>query len=150
MARTHSLRMRTIAAAFAALLCLATDRQGGRGADWPQWGGPTRDFHAAGVEWTPWTAGGPDYLWQRPLGECSSAIASVGDTLYTMYRRGEDEVIGLDARTGAPRWSHPHPHRFGENIPTPIWSNGLLFVTSYADGGSCVLELRRRNEQTVV
>jgi outer membrane protein assembly factor BamB len=292
--------MRIIIAVMAVLPVLwpaAGTQDRPRGVDWPQWGGPTRDFHAAGVEWTPWPASGPTYLWQRPLGEGYSAIASVGDTLYTMYRRGEEEVvvaidaatgttrwehaypatwlsgmdaqqgpgphatplvhrdrvyavgatgvlhaldartgrvvwrlrliedlngtkvmrgysssplayhdwiivqiggdghavlaldpadgrvvwrggsfvnvnsspivarvagedhivalgsgevIGLDARTGAPRWSHPHPHRFRENIPTPIWSNGLLFITSYADGGSRVLELRRRNEQTVV
>src|SRR5687767_8351328 len=110
MARMHSLRMRTIAAAFAALLCIATDGQGARGADWPQWGGPTRDFHAAGVEWTPWTASGPAYLWERPLGEGYSGIASVGDTLYTMYRRGEEEVVvAIDAATGVTRWEHAYP-----------------------------------------
>jgi outer membrane protein assembly factor BamB len=267
-----------------------------RGVDWPQWGGPTRDFQAAEVEWAPWPKSGPTRLWERPLGEGYSAIASAGDTLYTMYRRAEDEVVvaidattgatrwehlypatwligmdpqqgpgphatplvhqdrvfaagatgvlhaldartgrvlwrhrlvedlggtkvmrgysssplvynnwiivqiggghallaldpadgrivwrggsfinvnsspivarvdgedqivafgsaqvvGVDARSGAARWTHPHPHRFHENIPTPIWSSGLLFITSYADGGSRVLELQRRNDQTTV
>ena len=284
-------------AVLAALWPASSTQDRPSGVDWPQWGGPTRDFQATGVAWTAWPASGPTPLWQRPLGEGYSAIASVGDTLYTMYRRAEEEVIialdaatgatrwehvyaatwlsgmdaqqgpgphaaplvyrdrvyaagatgvlhaldartgrvvwrlrliedldgtkvmrgysssplvyndwiivqiggdghavlaldpadgrvvwrggsfvnrnsspivarvdgedqivalgsseviGLEARTGAARWMHPHPHRFRENIPTPIWANGLLFITSYADGGSRVLALRRQKDQTAV
>lgn len=63
---------------------------------------------------------------------------------------GAAEVVGLDARSGETRWTHPHPHRFRENIPTPVWSDGQLFVTSYADGGSRVLTLDRADGGTQV
>lgn len=63
---------------------------------------------------------------------------------------GAAEVVGLEARTGETRWTHPHPHRFGENIPTPVWSDGQLFVTSYADGGSRVLAVDREAGRTRV
>jgi outer membrane protein assembly factor BamB len=59
---------------------------------------------------------------------------------------GSGEVTGLDAATGTVQWTHPHPHRFGENIPMPLWSHGQLFVTSYADGGSRVLEFARDDD----
>jgi outer membrane protein assembly factor BamB len=280
------------------LVSIAAIPQGTAGLDWPQWGGPTRDFTlpaAAGPR--EWPADGPRVLWRRPLGEGYSSIALSGDTLVTMYRHGDDEivaaldastgetrwerryaapalekmnfqqgpgphatplvhggrvfaagvtgrlhaldartgavlwshrliedlggsvvdrgyassplaygewivvqhggrehavtaldardgrivwrggsftnvssspilidvggeaqivalgsaeVVGLDARTGATRWRQPHPHRFGENIPTPVWTAGDLFVTSYADGGSRVLRLERDGESTRV
>jgi outer membrane protein assembly factor BamB len=80
-------------------------------------------------------------------GNASPILVSIG---------GEDQVVavggtvvvGLDAATGETRWTHPHPHRFSDNIPTPLWSDGLLFVTSYADGGSRVLELTRDGTRT--
>jgi outer membrane protein assembly factor BamB len=80
----------------------------------------------------------------------SSPILADVDGEMQVIALGAAEVVGLDARTGAARWRHPHPHRFRENIPTPIWSDGLLFVTSYADGGSRMLALDREDGLTRV
>ena len=74
---------------------------------WPQFAGPARDFHAPPVKLAAWDDAGPRTIWTRPLGEGFSGIAVRGDTLYTMYRRGAEEVvIALAAATGHTRWEH--------------------------------------------
>ena len=78
--------------------------------EWTQWGGPTRDFRIATPPAlsTSWPASGPPRLWQRPLGEGFSGIVTSGASLYTMYRRGQqDVVIALDAATGKTLWEVP-------------------------------------------
>ena len=83
-------------------------------SDWPQWGGPRRDFKsdAKGLA-TLWPASGLPQLWSRALGEGHSAIGVEGRQLYTMYRKAEKEVvIALDARTGRTLWEYSYvmPH----------------------------------------
>jgi hypothetical protein len=72
-----------------ALLVAAIAATPSSSANWPVWGGPNRDFHAAlsAPLADSWPAGGPKKLWERELGEGYSAIAVHGGTLYTMYRR---------------------------------------------------------------
>ena len=90
-------------------------------SEWPQWGGPQRNFmsRATGLA-DSWPAGGPKVLWSRPLGLGHSAIVTNGSLLYTLYRPGkqvsrtgpwaaEEVVAALDARTGATRWEHRYP-----------------------------------------
>jgi outer membrane protein assembly factor BamB len=56
------------------------------------------------------------------------------------------EVSGLDPRTGALEWTHPHAADQGVNVATPVWGAGnLLFVSSAYNGGSRVLRLARRD-----
>ncbi|MHC4695938.1 MAG: outer membrane protein assembly factor BamB family protein [Planctomycetota bacterium] len=83
---------------------------------WPQWGGATRDFKlAAGALADEWPAEGPKRLWSRPLGEGYSSIVVDSERLYTMYRRGDDEVVvAMRADNGETVWEHryrakPHP-----------------------------------------
>src|SRR5262245_5796435 len=88
-----------------ALACLPAFAQ-----DWPQWGGPGRDFKstATGLR-TRWPAGGPPRLWNRSLGEGHAASVAEGARLYTMYRKGDQEVvIALDARTGKTIWEYSY------------------------------------------
>src|SRR5215467_1189181 len=69
--------------------------------DWTQWGGPNRNFKspATGLAAT-WPEAGPRRLWARELGEGFSGIAIEGGRLFTMYRRGlQDVVIAMDAAT---------------------------------------------------
>ena len=82
--------------------------------NWPQWGGPRRDFTATstGLADT-WPAAGPRRLWSRPLGEGHSAISVDEGRLYTIYRplrprdHAQEEVIAaLDANTGTTLWEH--------------------------------------------
>ncbi len=74
---------------------------------WTQWGGPARDFTVAAPELAPeWPEAGPKQLWQRELGDDGySGIVAAGGRLYTMARRGDDEVImAIEAATGKSVW----------------------------------------------
>jgi outer membrane protein assembly factor BamB len=78
--------------------------------DWPQWGGPWRDFQVEGRLAATWPAGGPRVVWRRLLGDGYSGVAAVGGRLYTLLRAGADEVaIAIDAATGETLWSHRYP-----------------------------------------
>ncbi|MFH1418595.1 MAG: hypothetical protein ABII12_09970, partial [Planctomycetota bacterium] len=61
---------------------------------WPQWGGPNRDFAAdAPTLATTWPEGGPKPLWKRTLGDGYSSVIVADNRLHTMYRAGEEEVV---------------------------------------------------------
>jgi outer membrane protein assembly factor BamB len=79
-------------------------------SDWSQWGGPRRDFttNSKGLA-ASWPATGPKQLWTRPLGAGHSAILASGNTLYTMYSTGDQEiVIALAADTGKTIWEYKY------------------------------------------
>lgn len=90
---------------------------------WPQWGGPTRNFHAESTGLaTTWPAGGPKKLWSRALGEGYSSIVSDGYALYTMYRVDDDEiVVSLDEATGKTRWEHRYDAPLLEHMNYGTW-----------------------------
>ncbi len=105
---------------------------------WPQWGGPQRNFmvEAKGLAET-WPTGGPKRLWSRELGEGHSSIIMEADRLYTMYSKGEQEVvIALDSATGKTVWekSYAAPTTslklFTERGPhaTPLIAGNLLIT----------------------
>ncbi len=73
---------------------------------WPQWGGQNRDFQAHAVDLSAdWGEDGPPVLWRRALGDGNSAISVKGRRLYTMYRRGDAEVVvAMDRKTGETLW----------------------------------------------
>ncbi len=108
-------------------------------ADWPQWGGPGRDFKVEdpGLA-ASWPEGGPRRLWRHQLGEGYSAVAAVGGTLYTLVRRGDSEgCIALDAASGETLWESAWPAPFSEaysmeNGPgphaTPLVTGGRVFA----------------------
>jgi outer membrane protein assembly factor BamB len=86
--------------------------------EWPQFGGPNRNFmvDSKGLA-DAWPAEGPKKLWMRPLGEGYSGISVDQGTLYTMYRKGEQEVaIALDAATGKTRWEYAYNASFTSNL----------------------------------
>jgi outer membrane protein assembly factor BamB len=96
------------------------------GLEWPQFGGPRRDFTADGAGLaSSWPVSGPKKLWSRDLGDGYSAISVDGNTLYTMYRQGNQEiVIAADANTGKTVWEHKYDAPFApsmkmENGPGP-------------------------------
>jgi outer membrane protein assembly factor BamB len=114
--------------------------------DWPQWGGPSRNFttESKGLANT-WPANGPRRLWTRNLGDGYSAIAVDQGKLYTMYRRvarqtgkvDQDVVIGMDADTGKTLWEYSYDAPFDptmkmENGPgphvTPLIAGNRLFT----------------------
>jgi outer membrane protein assembly factor BamB len=108
-------------------------------SDWLQWGGPSRNFttNSKGLA-AAWPSTGPKRLWSRPLGAGHSAILVSGNTLYTMYNQGEQEVvIALAADTGKTIWEYkydaPSPagmdYEFGVGPhSTPLLVRGLLYT----------------------
>lgn len=125
----------------AALLLLSLSGAGASAqtSDWPQWGGPDRNFvsGAKGLA-AAWPEGGPRKVWARELGEGYSAVAAEGGRLFTMLRRGEREVVvALDAATGKTVWEFAYDAPFAaeysmENGPgphaTPLIANGRVFA----------------------
>jgi outer membrane protein assembly factor BamB len=109
---------------FAALLAYAA-AQGGS-LEWPQFAGPHRNFtsDAKGLA-NSWPASGPKKFWSRDLGDGYSGIAVDGAILYTMYRRGSDEVtLAAATATGKTIWEHTENASFRsgmamENGPGP-------------------------------
>ena len=110
-------------------------------ADWPQWGGPDRNFRLpAGIKAPGWPAAGPKQLWARDLGDGYSSIVVSRNVLYTMYRKGsQDVVIALDPATGKTVWETgiDAPHSSGMNLEagpgphsTPLVIGDRIFVTT--------------------
>lgn len=67
-------------------------------------------------------------------------------TPVVIHREGIDEVVcwteanvhGVNAKTGAPRWSIPFKSTYGVAIATPIYREGLLFVSGYWEGSKAI------------
>ena len=106
--------------------------------DWPQWGGPTRNFisNSKGLA-ASWPEKGPRQLWSRPLGQGHSSIVASGNTLYTMYSQGEQEiVIALAADTGKTVWEYKYDaptaginYEYGLGPhATPLLAGDLLYT----------------------
>lgn len=107
--------------------------------DWPQWGGPSRDFEVAdpGLAES-WPEGGLRPRWSRPLGEGYSGIAVVDDRLYTLYGEDAEEVVvSLDTGTGEEIWAYryqaPRPEGMRLNYgpgphATPLVAAGRVFT----------------------
>jgi outer membrane protein assembly factor BamB len=95
-----------------------------RGTGWPQWLGPTRDGRAPdGPLNADWAAKPPKLLWTTPCGGGHSSFALVNGLLVTQdYSAGNERVIGLDAATGAARWT----------VTVPVNYDG--FDATYANG----------------
>ncbi len=104
----HFIKLKGACLLFSLALILFVSARANAQAEWPQWGGPQRNFvsDAKGLA-SAWPANGPRQLWTRPLGEGHSSIVVEGNSLYTMYSQGEQEaVIALDAKTGKTIWEH--------------------------------------------
>jgi len=107
--------------------------------DYPQWRGRQRDG-AASTFTAP--AAWPDALTRRWILEVGEGYASpilVGDRVFTLTRRGENEVVtGVDAASGRVLWQtgYPAPHRIAQGASdhghgpksTPLYYQGRLFT----------------------
>jgi outer membrane protein assembly factor BamB len=133
------VELRSVSAMKLLLLLVLSVGLGNAALEWPQWGGPHRNFQsdAKGLA-DSWPATGPKQLWTRSLGEGYSAISIDGDRLFTMYRRGTEEVvIAMDANTGKTIWEYKYGAAFRpgmsmENGPgphsTPLIAGGQLYT----------------------
>ena len=82
--------------------------------EWPQWGGPSRNFMVDAPRLADkWPEEGPPKLWTRQLGDGFASIIADRDMAYTMYRIDEAEfVIALDSKTGETVWEHRNQSPF--------------------------------------
>ena len=88
-------------------------------ADWTLWGGNYRNFQTESPDRL---ADSFFPLWERNLGDGYSAIAILGNTLYTTYRRDaaawqfftddQEVVVALDATTGRTKWEFAYDVEF--------------------------------------
>jgi len=108
---------------------------GAASAQWPQWGGPSRDFRSTATALAEeWPEAGPRKLWERALGAGYSSIVADGGRLYTLYRSGEEEVVvALDAASGATVWEHRYRSPEGD-VPnsTPIVAGDKLYTLGWS------------------
>lgn len=118
-------------------------------AQWPQWGGPDRNFRCTGSKIaTAWPESGPKKLWSRELGDGYSAIIADDGLLFTMHRRGDDEVVlALDASTGKTVWEHVYfapltgdiDEEFGPGPnSTPLVSGSRVFAVGSTGRFTCL------------
>jgi outer membrane protein assembly factor BamB len=78
--------------------------------DWPQHRGPNRDnVSTESGLLSQWPEAGPPLAWQADgLGEGYSSVAVVGDTVYTLGTRGQQEALfALDVNGGRIKWTAP-------------------------------------------
>ena len=91
--------------------------------DWPQWGGPDRNFHVDVAGSFEILANPPGLRWQQTLGPGMSGIVGNGKSLYTMFlqpfsnedlklqesdREHREVIVALDPSSGAVRWKHDY------------------------------------------
>ncbi len=112
--RQRGVPRRLALAGLTLALPLLAATEGSAPQGWPQWGGPNRNFTLAPAELAnAWPEGGPRKLWSRELGDGYSGIAAAEGRLYTLYRRGEEEVaVALDAASGKTLWERAYPAPF--------------------------------------
>ena len=104
---------------------------------WPAWGGPNGNFSVDenGLPAT-FAAAAPKRLWQRNLGEGYSSIVTDGALLYTMYRRGHEEVVvAIDPATGKTEWEYAYDAAFRAGMGM---ENGAGPHSTPLVSGSCV------------
>jgi len=108
--RSHCGDFRLHAAAILLALAVLASTPGYAADSWLQWGGPERDFKTTGGTLAPaWPDDGPEMVWSRDLGPGYSTVLVEQGKLYTMYRRGDDEVlVALDAATGKTLWEYSY------------------------------------------
>ncbi len=115
-------------------LCLALgDTSNLSAGDWPQILGPQRNGIAEKeqlVDTLP--AGGPETIWEHPVGRGFAGPAVAGDRVIVFHRVDDDEVIEcLQADTGRPVWKATHPTSYQASI---VPDDGPRAVPLIADG----------------
>ena len=122
--------------------------------EWHQWRGPNRDgiSHETGLL-TNWSEAGPREVWRISLGDGFSGISISNGRAYTMYAKGEDEiVVCFDAKTGEEIWRYLDDYRFenrqGGDGPrsTPTVDGDSVYVLS-AHGRLVALDALTGKEQ---
>jgi outer membrane protein assembly factor BamB len=133
---SRASRSRQACGAALAVLSLLTGPA--LGDDWPQWRGPGRDGISKESGWLArWPATGPRKLWEAPVGVGYSSFAVSQGRVYTMGNlEDKDQVLCLDAATGAPKWKHEYacsakdPNGYHGTRCTPTVEDGRVYTLS--------------------
>lgn len=119
-------------------------------AQWPQFGGPRRDFTCETVPLKiEWPSDGPKRLWSRPFGQGYSGVIVDHGKIFSTYRTGDSEIIAaLDGHTGKALWEHRYPDpidksqyasRYGYGPrSTPLISGSRLIAVSFNGRVNCL------------
>jgi len=94
-----------LAAAIAGLCAVAV------GDDWPIYRGPAHNGISAE---TGWFAAGtqPKVLWSADIGKSCSAMAVLGDRVYTMGNKADNDIVYcFDAASGKEAWKFSYPEK---------------------------------------
>lgn len=103
--------------------------------DWPQWRGPARDGVAAGETLPEALPGKLSRIWKVEVGEGHSSPVVVGDRVYLMSRRGDDEyILGLDASDGSEAWAHHYAAPYKVNMAARGHGKGPKATVAVSDG----------------
>jgi outer membrane protein assembly factor BamB len=85
-----------------------------------------------------------EVIWKCALPEGSkaafaSAIVVEADGVKQYVQLLEKGLVGVDAKTGKLLWRYAKPiSKYGANIPTPVASDGYIYVASAGTGGGAV------------
>ncbi|NIR50192.1 PQQ-binding-like beta-propeller repeat protein [candidate division KSB1 bacterium] len=105
--------------------------------DWPQWRGPNRDglSNETGILKS-WPEDGPRVIWRTESGDGYSGMSVVNGRLYTMYGKGDEEVmVCVNTKNGEKIWEFrldsQYRNQFG-NGPrmTPTVDGNLVYGIS--------------------
>ena len=90
-------------------------------ANWPQFRGPDRtDVSKETGLLKKWPAGGPKVVWMnKDVGLGYAGYSIVGDTLYSMGARGNEQLIAVNLKDGSEKWKTDIGPVFGNK-----WGDG--------------------------
>ena len=146
---------------FTAVMSVAIPATHAQG-EWPQWGGPNRDFSAGtGGLAAKWPEKARGRLWHRELGSGFSSIVVDDGRLFTMYRKDkEDEyeyTIALDAATGKTLWQKQtlavvpsETLDYGKDFSGPNSTPLIVGDRLFAVGRNAVLHCRKKTDGTIL
>ncbi|MEY2407666.1 MAG: outer membrane protein assembly factor BamB [Verrucomicrobiota bacterium] len=134
--KPHFLRSLLLGSLFTAL--------GAHGGDWPQWRGPARDGHAAGIAAPGSLPKDRAPSWKTPAGGGFSGPVVSGRTLVFLDENGSREIAhALDAVTGRELWQIDYADVFKDEWgagprATPIIEGDRVYVQSCSGEFRCL------------
>jgi outer membrane protein assembly factor BamB len=131
------MRLSTATPSLITLLLLLVTSSSASAADWPQFRGPDRNGISGETGLvSEWGEGGPKELWRVPIGAGFSAIAAVGDRVFTL---GSDEssefAVAFNTASGERLWRTEIGGLFENDFgngprSTPTYDGGVLFLVA--------------------